>query len=181
MQKSQIAPAGGALRQIPSGRAWRTHQHALQRADHGMAVEKRSCRGRRRDRGHGCVLRINALWNLLACHCLKQCAKATLEFDVCAERRYDHRAAIAVIAGIVDMLHAGSNVYTAPNVCRVVSLENILAAVIQLAIAQQETLSSRRQVVLMIFHDGIAHKSYARAVLLAMPPCAVRAHAFGKG
>ncbi len=83
-------------------------------------------------------------------------------------RDYD-RAAVAVVAGIVDVLHSGSDIDSAPNVGGVVRLDDVLASVVQPSITQQETQAAIGKVDLVIFLDAVRHKGNAGAVLLAMP------------
>ncbi len=60
---------------------------------------------------------------------------------------------------------------------RVVGLQNVFAAVVQVAVAEEETESSGGQIVLVIFFDGVADEGDAGAVLLAVPPCAIGSNA----
>src|SRR5271154_6958687 len=39
VMESEVAPGRDAFRLVPSSGAWGTYEHALQRADHGVAVE----------------------------------------------------------------------------------------------------------------------------------------------
>ena len=59
-----------------------------------------------------------------------------LKLDVGAERGDEDGAAVAVVAGIVDVLHAGREVNAAPDVGGVVGLQNIFAAVVQVSVAE---------------------------------------------
>ena len=68
-----------------------------------------------------------------------------------AERRHNHRPAIAVVSGIVDVLHARSQVNAAPHVDRVVGLDDVLPAVVQLAIAEEKAEATIGEVDLVIF------------------------------
>jgi len=58
------------------------------------------------------------------------------EIQVKAEARRQYRAAVAIVAGIVEVLqvHAGED--TAPQMCVVITLDNIFPAVIQRAVAE---------------------------------------------
>ena len=75
----------------------------------------------------------------------------------------------------------GRQVNAAPNVDGVVGLKNIFAAVVQLAVAEQKSQAAGREIILVIFLDGIGDEGDAGAILFAMPPGAVRSHAFGEG
>ena len=97
-----------------------------------------------------------------------------------AEGGDDDGAAVAVVAGIVDVLHAGREIDSAPDVHGVVRLEDVFAAVVEVAVAEEESEASGGEIVLVILLDGVADEGDAGAVLLAMPPGAVRADAFGE-
>ena len=53
-------------------------------------------------------------------------------------RRDEHGAAVAVVAGVVDVLQAGGEVDAAPDVDGVIGLQDIFAAVVQGAVAEKE-------------------------------------------
>ena len=89
-------------------------------------------------------------------------------------------AAVAVVAGIVDVLDAGGEINATPDVDGVVGLEDVFAAVVESAVAEQKAEAAVREIVLVILLDGVGDEGDAGAVLLAMPPCAVRADAFGE-
>ena len=61
-----------------------------------------------------------------------------LEVDVHADGGDEHRAAVLVIAGVVDELGVERVVDAAPCVEIVVALQNIFAGVVQLPVAEQE-------------------------------------------
>ncbi len=67
-------------------------------------------------------------------------------FDVNAEAHDGSRAAVLVVAGIRDVLVVDRNRDAAPDVSRVVGLENLFQAVVQRAIAQDEAQSSQSQI-----------------------------------
>jgi hypothetical protein len=60
------------------------------------------------------------------------------ELYVGAERGDQDGAAVAVVAGIIDELQAGREVDAAPDVGCVVCLHDILTAVVERAVAEQE-------------------------------------------
>jgi hypothetical protein len=62
-----------------------------------------------------------------------------LELNVCPERRHHYRPAVAVVAGIVDVLRPRSKIDSAPHVQRVIGFHDILPPVVQPAIAEQKT------------------------------------------
>ena len=90
-----------------------------------------------------------------------------------AERGHQHRAAVAIVAGIDDVLQAGREVDAAPDVDGVISLQNIFAAVVELAIAEEKAEAAIGQVGLVILLDGVRDKRESGAILFAMPPCTV--------
>ena len=55
VMKSEFAPAGDRFGAVPSGGAWRAHQRALERGNHGVAIEGN--RGFRRSRQRETSLR----------------------------------------------------------------------------------------------------------------------------
>ncbi len=77
-------------------------------------------------------------------------ARSPLELDVGAERRHEHRAAVAVVAGVDDVLQAGREINAAPHVHGVVRLHDIFAAVIESAVAEQEAEAAIGEVGLVI-------------------------------
>ena len=75
----------------------------------------------------------------------------------------------------------GADIDAAPHVDRVVSLHDIFAAVVERAIAEEKAEAAIGEVDLVVLLDCVGNKSNAGAVLLAMPPCAVRSKSFGEG
>jgi hypothetical protein len=75
---------------------------------------------------------------------------AALELHVEAQRRHKDGAAIPVVSRIVDVLPPQRRIYSAPDVERVIGLDNIFAAVIQAAITQKKTRSAQRQIFLVV-------------------------------
>jgi len=61
-----------------------------------------------------------------------------LEIDVHPYRFDQHRTAVLVVAGVVDVLQVERVVEAAPGVDVVVAFEDIFASVVQLTIAQEE-------------------------------------------
>jgi len=98
------------------------------------------------------------------------CRQVTLELDVGAEARDDHRAAVAVVTGVGDVLEAGGEVDAAPGVDGVVSFENIFAAVGEVAVAEEESEAAGGEIVLVVFRDAVADEGHTGAILFAMPP-----------
>jgi hypothetical protein len=92
-----------------------------------------------------------------------------LEIYVQPEAGNQHRTAIAVIGGILDVLHIGRHKYPSPEMRRVISFEDILPAVPQRTVANDEAHPSRRKIILVGVRNCIGGKSDTRAVLRAMP------------
>jgi hypothetical protein len=100
------------------------------------------------------------------------------ELYVCPQAGDNYRAAVAVVAGIDDVLHSRREIDSAPDMRRIVGLENVFAAVVQMAIAEEETQSTIGQIILMVFLDSVGEESDAGAILLAMPLGAADSYAF---
>src|SRR5580698_4158663 len=100
---------------------------------------------------------------------------------MCAETGHGDRAAVPVVSGVVDVLHARGDIDSAPDVSRVVGFQNVFPPVGQGAVAKKETKSSIRQVGLMVLDDAVGNECDAGSILLAMPLCAVDTYAFQKG
>src|ERR1700687_3861635 len=98
------------------------------------------------------------------------CPHQLLELHVSAERGHNHGPTIAVVPGVVDVLHAGSEVNAAPHVHRVKGFHDVLAAIVELAIAEQKAEAAIGEVGLMIFGNCVGDEGNACPVLLAMPP-----------
>ncbi len=97
-----------------------------------------------------------------------------------AERGDEDGAAVAVVAGIVDVLQAGGEVNAAPDVGCIVGFDDIFAAIVEAAIAEQEAESAIGEVILVVLLDSIGDECDASAVLFAMPPGTVGAESFGE-
>jgi repressor of nif and glnA expression len=67
-----------------------------------------------------------------------------------AERRNQNGAAIAVIAGIVDVLKIEAGVNATPEMHGVIGLEDIFPAVGEAAISQQKAESAESEILLMV-------------------------------
>ncbi len=83
-----------------------------------------------------------------------------------AETGSQHGPAVAIVAGIVDMLNIDARENSAPYMGVVVALDDIFAAVIQGAVAQQKSQTSQREIVLVVGGDAIRNKNRANFVLL---------------
>ena len=77
------------------------------------------------------------------------------EFQVNPHSGGQHRAAVAVVARMVDALDVEAAEHPAPYVRVVVTLDNILAAVIQRTVAEQESHSTQGEVMLVVGRDAV--------------------------
>src|SRR5215475_529060 len=78
-----------------------------------------------------------------------------LELQVNSGRGHERRPAIAVVAGIIDVLQIESSKQTPPDVGVVVRFLDIFSAVVQVSVAQQESLPSKPEVALVIRLDRV--------------------------
>jgi len=72
-----------------------------------------------------------------------------------AHRGHQHRAAVAIVAGIVDVLQDQRSEEATPEVDRVISLDDEFPPVIQPAVAQQEAAPAKRKVAAVVARNGI--------------------------
>jgi len=73
------------------------------------------------------------------------------EFDVGAEGGDQDWAAVAIVARILNVLNAGGEVDSAPDVKRVIGFDSVFATVVQVAVSEKEAESSIGEVSLVIF------------------------------
>lgn len=93
------------------------------------------------------------------------------------QARHHHRASVAVVTGIDDVLYSGSDIDSAPNMCCVIRFDDVLPPVVQLSIAQEKTVPAVCQIDLVILLDAVRPKGNAGTVLLAMPLRAIYSYA----
>src|SRR5277367_4896128 len=103
--------------------------------------------------------------------------RKTLKLNMQAQSRDEHRPAVAVVAGIIDMLQTERGINSAPGVQRVKRFDNVFPAVIQTAVSQKEAIATESEILLMDAGDSVGDKSKARAVPFAMPRFSVEADA----
>ena len=77
------------------------------------------------------------------------------EFQVKSESGGQHRAAVAIVAGMVDVLEIQAGENPAPQVRVVIALDNIFSTVIQCAVAKEKPRSAKGQVVLVVGRNTI--------------------------
>src|ERR1700719_4469677 len=104
-----------------------------------------------------------------------------LEFHVSPQARHHHRPPVAVVAGIDDVLYSGSDIDSAPDVRSVIRFDDVLPPVVQLSIAQEETIPAVCQIDLVILLDAVRHEGDAGTVLPAMPLRAIYSYALVEG
>ena len=86
-----------------------------------------------------------------------------------ADGAYPGGAAVAVVAGTVDVLYIERVKHPAPAMPCVVALHNILAAVIQISVAQQESKPAQLQIILVVLLDSVRNDYESELVYGAMP------------
>src|SRR5438128_3691482 len=89
--------------------------------------------------------------------------------------RHQHRPPIAVVSGMVNVLQAGGEIQSAPHLCRIVTLDNIFAAVPESTVADEKTIATIGQIDLMIFSNRVAYDGYAGAISPTAPNCTLHA------
>src|ERR1035437_2167460 len=99
----------------------------------------------------------------------RACPRFASKVDVGTDGTDPGGAAVAVVARIFDVLDIGGVKHSTPRVPSVVAFDDILAAVVELTIAQQESKPPQAQIVLMIVLDSIAHEHQSQLVVGAMP------------
>src|SRR5579863_4034146 len=104
-------------------------------------------------------------------------ATSSSKLDMQAEGRSNQGAAVAVVAGVVDVLRVERREDSAPHVQRVVGFDNVLAPIVQFAVAEQEAEASEGQIFLMVARNSVGNERQARAVQLPFPLGSLRAGA----
>jgi len=83
-----------------------------------------------------------------------------LEFQIKPNGGHKHRTAVAIVSGVSDMLQAWSNVNAAPDVCGVIGLQDIFAALVEPTIAYDEAVASIGKVGLVVKRDTVVTTNY---------------------
>src|ERR1700683_190319 len=96
------------------------------------------------------------------------CAEIS-KFQVQKDGGDQHRPAIAIVARVVDALEAHGRKHSAPSMEGVIGLDDIFAAVIQAAIAEQKSQATECQVFLVVAGDAVRDHGYTRAIEIATP------------
>src|SRR5215468_782854 len=95
-----------------------------------------------------------------------------LKLQMHPKSRCEYRSAVAVVSGVVDVLHIKCGKQPAPHMGVVVVLDNGLAPVIERAISEQKTAPTECQITLMVGLDGVGHKYRPRLVEFSPPTVA---------
>src|SRR6185312_2745626 len=77
----------------------------------------------------------------------------------------EDRAAILVVAGMLDELAVEGVEEAAPGVHGVVALEDIFACIVQMAVTEEKAKAAELEVVLVVALDGIGDECEAELVL----------------
>ncbi len=84
-------------------------------------------------------------------------------------RLHQHRPAVLVVSRVVNVLSVQRVIHPAPRVDSVVTLQNVLARIVQLPIAQDEAQPTQLQILLVVALDGVGHKSQPNLVVSPPP------------
>jgi len=72
--------------------------------------------------------------------------------------RHDYRSRVLVVARIVDVLQAKRRIKFPPNMQRVICFDNVLAAVIESAVAEKKTGTTESEIFLVVSGDAVRNK-----------------------
>src|ERR1700676_133151 len=95
-----------------------------------------------------------------------------LKFNVQAQAGNNHRSAVAVVTGTVDVLHANRRVNAAPQMQRVISFGDGLPPVVETSITQKKSVTAQRQIFLVISRNAVRSKSNSSAIEFSAPASA---------
>jgi len=90
-------------------------------------------------------------------------------FDVNTESHHGCGAAVPVVAGVRHVLVVDRKRDTAPNVSGVICFEDLLHAVVQSAVAQNEPQASQRQIAPVVTGDPVGDECSTQSVLRTVP------------
>src|SRR6266480_2333195 len=91
--------------------------------------------------------------------------------------RHDYRSRVLAVARIVDVLQAKRRIKFPPNMQRVISFDNGLAAGIESAFVYNKTGTTESEIFLVVSRDAVRNKYQSRAVEFSMPRLAFAAQA----
>src|ERR1700733_78311 len=95
--------------------------------------------------------------------------KLVSEFQVQAKTRHKYWPAIAVVSRMVDILKVEGRIESAPSMHRVIRLHDIFAPIVQPAVSQQESVTTQRQVFLVVARNPVGDNRQARAIESSAP------------
>ena len=81
------------------------------------------------------------------------------------QRRDQRRAAVFVVAGVVDKLCVQRIINAAPSMKVVITLQDVLACIVQIAVAKQKAQATEAKVVLVIALDRVGYEGNADLVV----------------
>src|SRR5580700_8397650 len=99
----------------------------------------------------------------------QQKVSTILKLNVQTQGGNNHRSAVAVVTGVVDVLYPDRWVKSAPKMQCVIGLLNGFSPIPEAAIAQQKTITAERQILLVISRNPIGSEGYSRAVEFSAP------------
>ena len=82
-------------------------------------------------------------------HLIKKMTELS-KLEMKAEGWRKHGAAVAVVSGVIDVLRVERGVDAAPHVQRVLGFDDVLASVVQCAVAEQEAHAAQGQIFLVV-------------------------------
>src|SRR5438034_9182356 len=91
--------------------------------------------------------------------------------------RHHYRSAVPVVPRILDVLHAKRRINPAPYVNGIVALNNVLAPVVQTAIAQKKSRATECEILLVVPRDADSNKNQSRTYAFLVPPTPFDANA----
>src|ERR1035438_170857 len=91
------------------------------------------------------------------------------EVHVCSDRPDPDGTAVAVVSRVNNVLDIDCVEQPAPRMPRVVALDDIFAAIVEFAVAEQKAEAPIFQIILMVALDGVGDNGEAYFVQRAMP------------
>ena len=95
--------------------------------------------------------------------------RSDLELQVQAQCRNQDGAAIAIVAGIHDVLESEGRVGATPGVQRVIGFDDIFAAIVEAPVPEKKTEAAESKVLLMVARESVGDESYASAIEFPVP------------
>src|SRR5438552_7083459 len=92
--------------------------------------------------------------------------------------RHHYRSAVPVVPRILDVLHAKRRINPAPYVNGIVALNNVLAPVVQTAIAQKKSRATECEIFLVVPRDAVRNENQSGTVEFPVPPSTAAGNAY---